>query len=155
VIDGSPGVDHEEQDGTAPDLTAPAAAPMAAATQPAPAATLDFTQPALEVSEDFVEALESTSTETPFSLTDGRLNALDVEAPVALYCGANGTLDVYDIGANGQGRLAFSVALDDLRGGQMGIGLGNRLLLDGEQAELFALDLLSAYRFRFDPGVCG
>jgi hypothetical protein len=76
-------------------------------------------------------------------------------APVALYCGVNGTLAVYDIGADGQGTLAFIIALDDLRAGHTGVGLGNRLIVLGDgDAELFALDLLSAYSFRFNPAEC-
>ena len=63
--------------------------------------------------------------------------------------------DMYDIGADGQGTLAFSMALDDLLNGQSSAGLGSHLMLvDGGQAELFSLDLLHPYSFSFDPAVC-
>jgi hypothetical protein len=88
-------------------------------------------------------------------LGDRRLNALDLAAPAALYCGANGTIDGYDIGTDGQGTLAFTLTLDGLVTGEIGTGLGNRLyLLEGREAEIAALDLLSLYTFNFNPAVC-
>ena len=77
------------------------------------------------------------------SLPNVRLNAFDLAAPVALYCGADSTLEVWDIGADGQGRLAFTMSLDVLTVGEMGTGLGNHLyLLDNGEAELTAFDLM-------------
>ena len=114
---------------------------------------LDFAQP--QVNAEYVQPLATNGAQPALTLNDGRLNALDLAAPVALYCGVDGMLEVYDIGANGQGTLAFSLPLADLIDGEFGLGMGSRLaLLDGGQAELFSLDLMSAYTFRFDPAAC-
>jgi hypothetical protein len=54
------------------------------------------------------------------------------------------------------GTLVFSISLADLLNGDMGLGMGSRLALVGSgQAELFSLDLMSAYTFRFAPAACG
>jgi hypothetical protein len=100
-------------------------------------------------------ALDIAPVQQPITLRDGRLNAFDLAAPVALYCGANGTLEVYDIGTDGQRRLAFSLPLTDLLNGTVGTELGSRLALNNAgEAELFALELLSPFPYRFDPIVC-
>jgi hypothetical protein len=89
------------------------------------------------------------------SLAHMRLNANDLAAPVALFCGVNSTLEVWDIDANGEGTLAFTLPIDQLLGGEIGLGLGNQLsILDGGQAELLSLDSPGAYAFSFDPLVC-
>ena len=88
----------------------------------------------------------------PPSYGDGRINALDVAAPLAAYC-ANGGITVWDIDANSQGTLAFSASLDAIHAaliqaqssGQnvmIGQGLGDSLYaLASNQLELTGPDL--------------
>jgi hypothetical protein len=65
-------------------------------------------------------------------------------------------IEVYDIAGSGQGTLAFTLSLNDLRSGQMGTGLGNELaLLDSGDAQISAVDLMGMYTFFFDPAICG
>jgi hypothetical protein len=100
-------------------------------------------------------AASASAVRSGASMAHMRLNAADLAAPVALFCGVNSSIEVWDIGADGQGTLAFSLPIDQLLDGEMGLGLGNQLsLLDGGQAELLSLESAGAYAFNFDPLVC-
>jgi Ca2+-binding RTX toxin-like protein len=154
LLNGGAGTDVENQNGTAPS------APLAPLAQSAPELQPGVVEPlilpnanSIPLEPAFTHPLGTNS--TPLVLDDGRLNALDLAAPVALYCGAGNTIDVYDIGADGQGTLAFRVSLDALRVGNTASNLGSTItLLASGEAQLVSLDLFSVYTFDFNRAIC-
>lgn len=99
-------------------------------------------------------------------ILDGRLNAFDHGAPVALYC-ADGVYNLWDIGTDGQGTWVGSVSVEDVEAGLAAAkdsganveiaSLGDNslwALAPGDKLQLMGTDLREAgkqYVFIFTP----
>lgn len=89
-----------------------------------------------------------------------RLNGQQLTAPVALFCEVNGSISVWDIGANGQGTLAFTIdptlalltAITDGVPVVAAQALGNQLIaLPDDQLQVIDE---AGYNFTFPAGAC-
>lgn len=93
----------------------------------------------------------------PFS---ERVNGQQLTAPVAIFCEPNGAISVWDIGANGQGTLAFTVdptlaliaAITEGAPIVAAEGLGNRLIAFPD--DNLQVSDETGYVFTFSAGVC-
>jgi len=88
--------------------------------------------------------------------TDGRLNYLDIGAPVAIYCTWRG-IEVWDIDhSSGAGTPVIVTSVPDLQQLAQVSGFDDLLtLLPDGTAQVVAADLYGGvYRFSFDPAVC-
>jgi hypothetical protein len=74
-------------------------------------------------------------------IDDGRINATDLGAPLAGYCGDDGSISIWDIDASGQGTLAFTVTKTAItRGLSKAASTGQNVLLgQGLGDSLYAL----------------
>ncbi len=73
-------------------------------------------------------------------INDGRINALDLAAPLAAYCQSGG-IAVWDIDSEGQGTLAFTATADQISAGLSTAASSgqNQLVAEGMGDSLYAL----------------
>ncbi len=73
-------------------------------------------------------------------INDGRINALDLAAPLAAYCSSGG-IAVWDIDSEGQGTLAFTATADQISAGLSAAASSgqNQLVAEGMGDSLYAL----------------
>jgi hypothetical protein len=99
-----------------------------------------------------IAVLGDSPTAYTITFTDGRLNAEDVAAPVAIYC-ANGGFTVWQIDPNtGNGTQVIATTLAELGLAPVSGGMATLALAEGGTVQLTTT---SGYSFSFDPAVCG